>query len=141
MQRRRLLPQQMEYSFNEVYEGRPTPIVHKVAVDGGNTFVGTPISRGIATGKVRIVKSMSDAEKLQNGEIMVVKHIDIGWSPYYCMIGGLLTEIGSALSHGAVVAREYGLPVVSCISGATQILKDGDIIQIDGTTGRVTLIS
>ncbi len=64
------------------------------------------------------MKSIGDANKLERGEIMIAAFTDIGWSPYYCLIGALVTEIGSVLSHGVVVAREYALPMVTNVAGA-----------------------
>ena len=71
---------------------------------------------------------------------MVAKFTDIGWTPYYSVVNGLITEIGSSLSHGAVVAREYNLPTIVNVKGATTKLKNGDHIHIDGTKGTVTII-
>jgi len=71
---------------------------------------------------------------------MVAAFTDIVWSPYYCLIGALVTEIGSALSHGVVVAREYSLPLVANISGATQLIKTGDTVYVDGDAGKVTIL-
>jgi len=106
-------------------------------VESGDIMRGTAVSRGMVTGSARIVKNSEDAAKLQKGEIMVASFTDIGWSPYYCLIDGLVTEVGGALSHGAVVAREYALPLVSNIVGATQLIKTGDIITVDGGAGTV----
>ena len=72
---------------------------------------------------------------------MIAEFTDIGWSPYYCLISALVTEVGSALSHGAVVAREYGLPVVVNIPFATELIKTGDIVSIDGSTGKVVVLN
>ena len=71
---------------------------------------------------------------------MIASFTDIGWSPYYCLIGALVTEIGSVLSHGVVVAREYSLPLVVNISGATQLIKTGDTVYVDGDAGKVTIL-
>ncbi|HPM08105.1 MAG TPA: PEP-utilizing enzyme, partial [Bacilli bacterium] len=64
----------------------------------------------------------------------------IGWSPYYALIAGLVTEVGSALSHGAVVAREYALPLVSNVKNATEVIRNGDLISIDGALGTVVIV-
>ena len=71
---------------------------------------------------------------------MVAKFTDIGWTPYYSNAAGLITEIGSSLSHGAVVAREYGLPTIVNVSGATKRLKDGDHIKMNATKGIITIL-
>jgi len=108
-------------------------------MEAGEVLNGTPVSRGVATGPARVVRTTEDAAQLQQGEIMVAGFTDIGWSPFYCLIEGLVTEVGSALSHGGVVAREYALPLVANVSGATNIIKTGDIITIDGEAGTVLL--
>ncbi|QQO10275.1 PEP/pyruvate-binding domain-containing protein [Breznakiella homolactica] len=141
IQRRRLLDEQMEVQFEEYYVGRPVPVaVESVQTENGMVLSGAPISRGETKGQARVVKSVEDARELQEGEIMVAAFTDIGWSPYYCIVGGLVTEVGSALSHGAVVAREYSLPLVANVSNATKIIKTGDLISINGTKGTVTIL-
>jgi len=138
LQRRRLLKTQSQLQFAEVYTKMPQPIAAK-KIEAGEILRGTPVSRGVATGPARVVKSTEDALKLQQGEIMVAEFTDIGWSPFYCLIEGLVTEVGSALSHGGVVAREYALPLVANVANATSIIKTGDIITIDGEAGIVRL--
>ncbi len=139
--RRRLLDEQMQLKFDEICVGRPIPIEENYSLkDGDNLLLGTSISRGKATGRARVIKSVEDANKLEKGEIMVAAFTDIGWSPYYSLIGALVTEVGSSLSHGAVVAREYALPLVSNIPYATKRIKTGDTISVDGTSGKVAII-
>ncbi|MDR2980202.1 MAG: hypothetical protein LBV02_07175 [Bacteroidales bacterium] len=138
LQRKRVYEEQKELIFDDVYYGKPEPIVIELH-SGDDSFVlqGTPISRGKARGRARVVKTIDDANQLQKGEIMVASFTDIGWSPYYCKIEALVTEVGSVLSHGAVVAREYALPLVSNARGATVQIKTGDMISVNGTTGEV----
>ncbi|MFA5480853.1 MAG: PEP/pyruvate-binding domain-containing protein [Bacilli bacterium] len=139
--RRRLLPEQERLKFNHVNIGAPKPVISTSAfANKGEVLAGTPLSRGQVIGKARIITSAEDAKNLQKGEIMVAGYTDIGWSPYYALIGGLVTEVGSALSHGAVVAREYALPLVSNVNNATEIIRDGDIISIDGSLGTVVIL-
>ena len=71
---------------------------------------------------------------------MVAKFTDIGWTPYYSNISGLVTEIGSSLSHGAVVAREYNLPTIVNVKKATKKLHTGDRIKLDASKGTITII-
>ena len=138
VQRRKIIKMQQELSFKEVYTGMPHPIVIDYSSgEHGDVLTGLPVSRGLVTGKARIVTCTEDAEQLQKGEIMVAQFTDIGWSPFYSLIDGLVTEVGSALSHGAVVAREYAIPLVSSIAGATKLIKTGDTITVDGFTGVV----
>lgn len=137
--RRRLQAEQKQLSYPEVCIGRPKAIPVESQA-GGTVFQGVPVSRGIAVGKARVVKSVEDAKQLEKGEIMVASFTDIGWSPYYCMINGLITEIGSALSHGAVVAREYSLPLVVNLPNITAKIQTGDYVSVNGTTGTVTIL-
>ena len=140
MKRRRLYPEQCALRFEEVYSGKPIPIKDDVTLDKSD-FQGTPASPGIVTGKARVIRSVEDANKLQQGEIMVVSLTDVGWTPYYCLASGLITEIGSCLSHGVVVAREYGLPTIVSVKDIMHSIKDGDVITMDGTKGTVTLVT
>ncbi len=139
MKRRRLYPVQCSLRFNEVYSGKPIPI-EETTIDKSD-FQGTPASPGIVTGRARVIRSVEDANKLEEGEIMVVSLTDVGWTPYYCLASGLITEIGSCLSHGVVVAREYGLPTIVSVKDIMRSIKDGDVITMDGTKGTVTLVS
>ncbi len=138
MKRRRLYPLQCSLQFEEVCYGKPIPIKQDLCVSADATeFTGTPASPGIVTGKARIITSIEDANKLEEGEIMVARCTDVGWTPYYCVSSGLVTEIGSVLSHGVVVAREYGLPTVVNAHNIINCVKNGDIITMDGSTGKV----
>lgn len=104
---------------------------------GARTLRGLGISPGRISGRARIARSLSDLAGLEPGEILVVKSTDPGWTPYFSAAGGLVTELGGLLSHAAVVAREYGLPAVANIADATSILKNGDALTIDGSSGVV----
>ena len=139
MARQRLFPQQQKLKFPYAQLGVPQPMVEPEPDGKTVSFQGTPVSRGIASGVARVVRTEADAAQLQSGEIMVTTCTDIGWSPYYSIISGLVTEIGSALSHGVVVAREYALPTVVNASNAMSLIHTGDTITIDGNTGRVTI--
>lgn len=139
MARRRLFPQQQDLRFPYAAMGIPVPISASQSDPDCKSFRGTPVSRGIATGKARVVKNEEDAGRLLKGEIMIAACTDIGWSPYYSIIGGLVTEIGSALSHGVVVAREYALPTVVNVDNALDLIHTGDIVTIDGNTGSVVI--
>jgi pyruvate,water dikinase len=135
--RKKAFALQEELSFDDTYMGKPVADVYDLAQDDG-ALSGVPVSNGKCEGRVRIVHSAEDANRLQKGEIMVARFTDIGWTPYYSVVSGLITEIGSSLSHGAVVAREYGLPTIVNVKGATQVLKDGDHILMDAEKGLIT---
>lgn len=137
--RRELLPQTAALQFTEVCNSIPEPIETEqeiVILDG--QLKGIPVSSGVVQARVRIVNTLDDAALLQPGEIMVASFTDIGWTPYFSIVSGLITEIGSPLSHGAVVAREYGIPAVVGAKGAKHFLKDGDVVKLDGNLGIVT---
>ena len=127
---------QEELSFDDIYLGKPVADVFDAGQNDG-VITGVPVSNGECEGIVRIVNSADDANKLQKGEIMVARFTDIGWTPYYSIVSGLITEIGSSLSHGAVVAREYGLPTIVNVKGATKLLKDGDHIVMNASKGTI----
>jgi pyruvate,water dikinase len=93
------------------------------------------VSRGYVIGRVKVALVVSEAGKLEAGDILVAPITDIAWTPYFSLIGGLATDIGSAVSHGAVVAREYGLPAIVKTDIGTQVFKDGDIVVLDANNG------
>ena len=104
-------------------------------------LVGRPVSPGLKRGPVKVVSTPRHFSKVQAGDIMVTRSTDPGWTPIFGLLGGLITESGGQLSHGAVVAREYGLPAVAGIAGATQLLQDGQVVLLDGLSGTVTVIN
>lgn len=138
VRRRKAYEIQKDLAFDDTYIGKPVAdSFHLEASDG--VLKGVPVSNGVCEGIVRIVNSADDANQLRKGEIMVAKFTDIGWTPYYSVVNGLITEIGSSLSHGAVVAREYGLPTIVNVKGATQLLKNGDHITMDAGKGTIII--
>ncbi|MDG4666667.1 PEP/pyruvate-binding domain-containing protein [Mycobacterium sp. 236(2023)] len=137
--RRDALPYQDSLEFEDVSVGRPAPLVASPpAVFADDQIVGRPASRGTVEGVVRVAKSIQDARDVRRGEILVAPVTDVGWTPYFTVIGALVTDIGSSVSHGAVVAREYGLPCVVNTLIATQVLRTGDRVRVDGDRGVVT---
>lgn len=140
LRRRKANAIQEELSFDDTYIGKPIADVFDVEPADGE-ITGVPVSNGRCEGIVRIVNCAQDANDLQKGEIMVARFTDIGWTPYYSIVNGLVTEIGSSLSHGAVVAREYGLPTIVNVKGATKVLKNGDHIVMDASRGRITKVA
>lgn len=134
--RRKAYAIQEELSFDDTYIGKPVPNVYDIE-ENDSVMKGVPVSNGQCEGVVHIVYTTDDANTLKPGEIMVARFTDIGWTPYYSTVNGLITEIGSSLSHGAVVAREYGLPTIVNVKGATKRLKDGDHIIMDASKGTI----
>lgn len=135
--RREAFPYQQRFEFPEISVGIPRPLEPRVSTVAGNVLHGRPASRGTAEGVVRVAHTLADAAALQPGEILVTPITDIGWTPYFSLIGGLVTDLGSAVSHGAVIAREYGLPCVVNTREGTRFLKTGDRIRLDGDSGVV----
>jgi pyruvate,water dikinase len=111
-----------------------------VSQEREQVLVGRPVSPGLMQGPVKIVSTPHQFSKVQAGDIMVTRSTDPGWTPIFGLLGGLIMESGGQLSHGAVVAREYGLPAVAGIAGATQLLHDGQVVLLDGLSGTVTVI-
>lgn len=139
--RREALVYQQQFEFPEISVGRPQPMQQAAheCIDG--MLQGRPASRGVAEGTARVAHSLEDAAQLQAGEILVAPITDIGWTPYFSLIGGLVTDLGSAVSHGAVVAREYGLPCVVNSRQGTRVINTGDRIRVDGDSGRVEILA
>ena len=109
----------------------------KAGLDG--VLSGVPISPGVAKGRVRVLRSATD-KRLLTGEILVARAADPGWTPLFINAAGIILEVGGALQHGAVVAREYGIPCVSGVDDATDVLKDGQTVEIDGSSGCVRVL-
>jgi pyruvate,water dikinase len=103
-------------------------------------FHGLPASQGTITAALRVIQDINLISTIQTGEILVVARTDPGWTPIFSKIGGLITETGGILSHGAVVSREYGIPAVTNIPNACKLFKTGQIIKIDGFSGTVVLL-
>jgi len=119
--------------WNEVVRGTVAPSV--VAPDG--ILHGIPISAGRVVGPVRFVRSMEDWSRVCRGDILVVSVIDPGMAPLFGVVAGLVAEMGGTLSHGAIIAREYGLPAVANVPGITTRLKEGDRISLDAERGTI----
>jgi pyruvate,water dikinase len=106
-------------------------------VDSEGIFHGIPISAGQVVGPVRFVRSMEDWSRVCRGDILVVSVIDPGMAPLFGVAAGLVAEMGGTLSHGAIIAREYGLPAVANVPGITTRLKEGDRISLDAERGEI----
>jgi pyruvate,water dikinase len=109
----------------------------KDAKDG--EIVGEPISVGVVRGRVKVLNA-PDEKPVLPGEILVARATDPGWTPLFINAAGVILEIGGALQHGALVAREYGKPCVAGIENVTQIFEDGQIVELDGSLGVIRLL-
>ena len=102
-------------------------------------IVGLPVSSGVIEGRARVILNMEDAD-LEEGDILVTRFTDPSWTPLFVSIKGLVTEVGGLMTHGAVIAREYGLPAVVGVENATKIIRDGQRIRVHGTEGYIEII-
>ncbi|KAA6473649.1 phosphoenolpyruvate synthase [Bacillus swezeyi] len=102
-------------------------------------IVGLPVSSGVIEGRARIILNMEDAD-LDDGDILVTSFTDPSWTPLFVSIKGLVTEVGGLMTHGAVIAREYGLPAVVGVENATQLIKNGQRIRVHGTEGYIEIL-
>lgn len=102
---------------------------------------GIGCSGGTAEGRVNIILSAEDFTQMEKGDILVTRFTNPGWTPLFVLASGIVTEIGGALSHGAIIAREYGIPMIAAVQGATGSLKTGDRILVNGNTGEIQLLT
>lgn len=139
--RRRALAFHERLEFDDISVGRAEPMVWQASAPGSaNELTGRPVSRGAVEGIARVAINISEAAALNPGEILVAPITDVGWTPYFSLIAGLATDVGSAVSHGAVVAREYGLPAIVNLRTATRTVKTGDRIRLNADTGVLTIL-
>jgi phosphohistidine swiveling domain-containing protein len=140
VQRRRL-----EYERNQALPEPPTTFVgfppdDAVATSSSKRLKGLAASSGIAEGRVRILRDPSHAANFEPGEVLVVAAADTGWAPLFLAASGVVTELGGPLSHAAIILREYGVPAVVNVTNATQSLRDGDLVRLDGDRGTVEIL-
>ena len=131
---KKLTPPRVITSDGEIfcgeYDAKNTP-------EGALT--GVPVSSGIIEGRARVILRIEDAN-IEEGDILVTTFTDPSWTPVFVSIKGLVTEVGGMMTHGAVVAREYGLPAVASVENATKLIKEGQRIRINGTEGYVEIL-
>jgi pyruvate,water dikinase len=130
---RRQIPRLLLSDGRAFYEGLRT-------LDAASTAIrGSPVSPGRAQGRVRVVLDPSQAH-LQPGEILVCPGTDPSWTPLFLSAAGLVMEVGGMMTHGAVVAREYGIPAIVGVDRATTRLQTGQLIELDGSAGEIRLV-
>jgi pyruvate,water dikinase len=131
--RRRLVPRVLVSDGRTYYEGLSAPTTT------GESIGGSPVSPGVVEGIVRVVLDPHTTQLLP-GEILVCPGTDPAWTPLFMAAGGLITEVGGMMTHGSVVAREYGIPAVVGVHQATLRLHTGQRIQLDGSRGVITVL-
>jgi pyruvate,water dikinase len=102
-------------------------------------LVGLPVSAGTIEGRARVILDMAEAD-LEAGDILVTAYTDPSWSPLFVAITGLVTEVGGLMTHGAVIAREYGLPAVVGVEHATRLIRNGQRIRLNATDGYIEIL-
>jgi len=112
---------------------------HLTHEDGVTVLNGMGISPGVSTGRARIVRSFHEFPRLEAGDILVSPAVSPAWAPVLGVARGIVTDVGGALSHGGILAREYGIPAVVSTGIGTSVIKEGQTITVDGGTGRVYL--
>jgi pyruvate,water dikinase len=129
-----LTPPRVLTSDGEVVAGT----YRRVDVPAG-ALVGLPVSAGTIEGRARVILDMAEAD-LEAGDILVTAYTDPSWTPVFVAIKGLVTEVGGLMTHGAVIAREYGLPAVVGVENATRLIRDGERIRVHGTDGYIEIL-
>ncbi|MHC4499914.1 MAG: PEP/pyruvate-binding domain-containing protein, partial [Planctomycetota bacterium] len=119
----------------------PDSFVPELVDTNADVLNGWAVSSGVATGKARVILRTDSDEQVLAGEILVAPFTDPGWTPYFLPAAAIVMDQGSLLSHGSIVAREYGIPAVVNVGPATKIIKTGQTIQVDGDHGIVTVLS
>ena len=118
---------------------RPSPGLTGATTCQPVHWSGLGVSGGTIEGRARVILDMADAD-LEEGDILVTAYTDPSWSPLFVAIKGLVTEVGGLMTHGAVIAREYGLPAVVGVEHATQLIEDGQRIRLNGTDGYIEIL-
>ncbi len=132
-QAEKLTPPRVMTSEGEIITAQPGAHVPPGALPG------SPVSAGTVEGRARVVLKLEDA-KMEQGDILVAPYTDPAWTPLFLLASGLVTEVGGLMTHGAVVAREYGIPAVVGVENATRIIQDEQKIRVDGTRGFVEIL-
>ncbi|HNT10584.1 MAG TPA: PEP/pyruvate-binding domain-containing protein [Spirochaetota bacterium] len=109
--------------------------------EGQRVLNGIASSPGQVTGRVKVIRDIFDADRLEKGDILITRFTDPGWTPKFSLLAGVATETGGLLSHAAVISREYGIPAVLAVDNITAILHDGQEVTIDGDAGMVHLLN
>lgn len=144
MRRRRVYPEMKKLKFEEFQWGVMKPMDDTTKLSTSNAdsakVIGTPVCEGTITGRACVVKSFSEVSKIKPGDILITHSTDIAWSPYFPILSGVVTELGGLISHGAVVAREYGLPCIVGATNATALIPDGAEIFMNASAGVISKI-
>jgi len=123
------------YPLPEVFYGENPPVV---VAQVSSRLTGVPTSAGYYTGRVKVIKTIRDFEKLKQGDILVVPYTDVSWTSLFAKVGGVIAESGGLLSHSSIIAREYQIPAIVSVTGAT-MLADDTMVTMDGYRGEISI--
>ena len=142
--RRRDLQEQYRAKLPPLYLGlepeeQKAPTDIPAEGDTRQSVKGIAASPGVYRGRARVILSLDEASSLENGDILVARALTPPWTPFFGIVGAIVTNSGGAISHGAVVAREFGIPAVVGTGNGTTFIRDGSIVTVDGTAGEVTI--
>ncbi|XP_043593465.1 putative phosphoenolpyruvate synthase [Bombus pyrosoma] len=141
--RKRIFPQLKKMKYPEVNTGMPIPMKSNVDIvvdEKSEKIQGMSVCGGSVLNRACVITDLSEAHTIQQGDILITHATDIAWSPYFPLLSGIVTELGGLISHGAVVAREYGLPCIVGAKRATQIFQTGDTVLLTADTGVLQLV-
>ncbi len=146
--KQRIVQRRAEYEWNKAHTpppvvvGRYDPQKHTAPQIDANAKVlqGIAVSPGVATGKARVITRPGDGQRVEPGEILVAPVTNPAWTPYLLPAAGVVMDMGGVLSHGAIIAREYGLPAVVNVGPASRIIQTGQTIRVDGSRGTVAIL-
>ncbi|XP_076242647.1 rifampicin phosphotransferase-like isoform X2 [Calliopsis andreniformis] len=141
--RKKLFPRLNELRYQELNTGMPIPIknvLDTIITDEHVKIQGLPVCGGSALNRACVITEFADTHKIQQGDILITYATDIAWSPYFPLLSGIVTELGGLISHGAVVAREYGLPCIIGAKRATEMFQTGDTVLLVADTGILQLV-
>ncbi|XP_050342734.1 putative phosphoenolpyruvate synthase [Nymphalis io] len=143
IQRHQFYPSWCKMKFAEIQKGWPEPLNFEgpKITTGEVKLTATSVCGGDVIARACVIKDLSEINTLQQGDVLITHSTDIGWSPYFPLLSGIITELGGLISHGAVIAREYGLPCIVGAMNATELFKTGDMIRLSGFEGVVEKIS
>jgi len=141
-ERRAEYEQNLSYAPPPIVVGRYDPDTHPDATIDQTIrrFQGIGVSAGVVTGKARVILKTDDETQIHPGEILVAPFTDPAWTPYFIPAAGIVMDQGGLLSHGSIIAREYGIPAVVNVGPATKIIQTGQVLHVDANQGLVTLV-
>jgi len=141
MRKMKLFPELNQEEYPEITIGVRYPVERDENLEYGDSITATPVSSGKVQATGKVCRTIEEASKLiEPGDILITHGTDIGWSPFFPILGGIVTELGGLISHGAVVAREYGLPCIVGATNATRIFKTGELLVLDAGKGTLTKV-